>query len=176
MMCRRLFVYAALLLLCSRVNGQSDSAAKTEKTPLRLFYLGTPHSPTKAGIYSAVIPGAGQLYNRKFWKFPVVYAGMGAATYLMLDQRAKMRQLNLQFEKAYTINKDTILDANLISERDNHRRMRDFGILAMTAVYALQIIDATVDAHFFRFNIDQNLSARVHPSPSRVLTVTYQFK
>jgi len=43
-------------------------------------------------------------------------------------------------------------------------------------VYALQIIDATVDAHFFRFNIDQNLSARLHPSPTRILTVTYQLK
>jgi hypothetical protein len=54
--------------------------------------------------------------------------------------------------------------------------MRDFGILAMTAVYALQIIDATVDAHFFRFNIDQNLSARIHPCPARLFTVTYNLK
>jgi hypothetical protein len=46
----------------------------------------------------------------------------------------------------------------------------------MTAIYALQIIDATVDAHFFRFNIDQNLSAGFRPSPNRILTVTYQLK
>lgn len=161
-------VLVALLFLCNHVKGQSDSAINTN----RKIY----HSPTKAAIYSAVIPGAGQLYNHKFWKFPLVYAGVGASTYLMLDQRAKMQKLNLQFEKAYAINKDTVLDANLIAERDNNRRMRDFGILAMTAVYALQIIDATVDAHFFRFNIDQNLSARLHPNPTRILTVTYQLK
>lgn len=164
----RLVVLFGLTLLWNTAKGQSDSAVKTDKK--------TYHSPTKAAIYSAVIPGAGQLYNRKYWKFPVVYAGMGASTYLMLDQRAKMRKLNLQFEKAYAIKKDTILDANLIAERDNNRRMRDFGILAMTAVYALQIIDATVDAHFFRFNIDQNLSARIHPSPARLFTVTYSLK
>jgi hypothetical protein len=164
----RLVVLSALTLLCKTANGQTDSASKTDKKPY--------HSPTKAAIYSAVIPGAGQLYNRKYWKLPLVYAGMGASTYLMLDQRSKMRTLNLQFEKAYAIKKDTILDANLIAERDNHRRMRDFGILAMTAVYALQIIDATVDAHFFRFNIDQNLSARIHPSSARLFTVTYSLK
>jgi hypothetical protein len=161
-------VLFGLALLWNTANAQSDSAVKTDKKAY--------HSPTKAAIYSAVIPGAGQLYNRKYWKFPVVYAGMGASTYLMLDQRARMRKLNLQFENAYAIKKDTILDANLIAERDNHRRMRDFGILAMTAVYALQIIDATVDAHFFRFNIDQNLSARIHPCPARLFTVTYNLK
>ena len=105
---------------------------------------------------------------------PVIYAGMGAATYLMLDQRSKTKELNLQFEKAYAINRDTILDANLIAQRDNHRRMRDFGILAITAVYALQIIDATVDAHFFRFNIDQSLSAKIAPSTTRLITFTYR--
>lgn len=164
----RLVVLFALTLLCNVAKGQSDTAVKSDKKAY--------HSPTKAAIYSAVFPGAGQLYNRKYWKFPVVYAGMGASTYLMLDQRARMRKLNLQFENAYAIKKDTILDANLIAERDNHRRMRDFGILAMTAVYALQIIDATVDAHFFRFNIDQNLSAQFHPSPAHLLTVTYSIK
>lgn len=106
----------------------------------------------------------------------MVYAGMSAATWLMLDQRSKTRKLNIQFEQAYDINKDTLLDANLVAQRDDHRRMRDFGILAMTAIYALQIIDATVDAHFFRFNIDQNLSAGFRPSPNRILTVTYQLK
>ncbi len=172
----RLMVFISLLLLTGNVCGQPDSSDKPEKPPLRLLHLGPPHSPTKAAIYSAVIPGAGQLYNRKYWKLPVVYAGLGAASYLMLDQRAKMRNLNLQFQRAYAINKDTTLDANLIAERDNYRRMRDFGILAITAVYALQIIDATVDAHFFRFNIDQNLSARIHPSPARLFTVTYSLK
>lgn len=175
-MITRLFVLSACLGMSLHANAQSDSAVKKVKEPLRLFHLGPPHSPTKAAIYSAVIPGTGQLYNRKFWKFPVVYAGMGAATYLMLDQRSKVQKLNAQFQRAYAINKDTILDANLIAQRDNHRRMRDFGILAMTAVYALQIIDATVDAHFFRLNIDQNLSARVHPSTTRIFTITYQLK
>jgi hypothetical protein len=172
----RLFVLWVLLGGCSFATAQSDSAVKKEKPPLRLFHLGPPHSPTKAAVYSAVIPGAGQLYNRKYWKVPVVYAGMGAATWLMLDQRSKTRKLNIQFEQAYAINKDTLLDANLVAQRDDHRRMRDFGILAMTAIYALQIIDATVDAHFFRFNIDQNLSAGFRPSPNRILTVTYQLK
>ena len=170
-----LFILCLLTVSVSLpLSAQSDSTKAAAKPPLRLFSMKPPHSPTKAAIYSAAIPGLGQLYNRKYWKMPVIYAGMGAATYLMLDQRSKTKELNLQFEKAYAINGDTILDANLIAQRDNHRRMRDFGILAITAVYALQIIDATVDAHFFRFNIDQSLSAKIAPSTTRLITFTYR--
>ena len=67
-MITRLIVFFALLAITLQVNAQTDSAVKKVKTPLRLFHLGPPHSPTKAAIYSAVIPGAGQLYNRKYWK------------------------------------------------------------------------------------------------------------
>ena len=172
---------AKLILLLSlafaglNCSAQTDSAAPAPKQPLKLFSWGPPHSPTKASIYSAVIPGLGQVYNRKYWKLPLVYATFGTATWYMLDQRSKMRRLNDQFRRAYSLNADTIIDPNLLARRDNHRRMRDFSILAMTAVYALQIIDATVDAHFFSFNIDQQLSARVSPAPSRFCTLTYRF-
>lgn len=155
-------------------NAQTDSVA-LPKQPLNLLSWKEPHSPTKASIYSAVIPGLGQLYNQKYWKVPLVYASLGAATWVMIDQRAQMKKLNTQFKKAYAKKSDTIIDVNLISQRDNFRRMRDFGILAISAIYVLQIADAAVDAHFFKFNINQSLSARISPSSSRLIAFQYQF-
>lgn len=157
------------------MSAQTDSTVKKPKEPLRFFSWSDPHSPTKATIYSAILPGLGQAYNRKWVKVPIVYATMGTAAWFMLDQRQKMRDLNKGFKAAYALNPDTTIDVNLISRRDNHRRMRDFGILALTGIYALQIIDATVDAHFYKLNIDQDLSAQFRPSPSRFLTFTYRF-
>lgn len=170
----RLHVLGLFCLMLFGANAQTDSLA-LPKQPINLFSWKDPHSPTKASVYSAVIPGLGQLYNQKYWKVPLVYATLGTATWLMLDQRAQMKKLNLQFEKAYALNKDTSIDINLISQRDNHRRMRDFGILAISAIYVLQIADAAVDAHFFKFDINQSLSARISPSNSRLLTVNYRF-
>ena len=88
-----------LLSLLAEAHGQADSTAPAPKQPLRLFSWSDPHSATKASIYSAVIPGLGQAYNRKYWKMPLVYASMGAATWFMLDQRSKMRDLNMRFEQ-----------------------------------------------------------------------------
>ena len=170
----RLPVLCLSLSILFGANAQTDSLA-LQKEPLKLFSWKDPHSPTKASIYSAVIPGLGQLYNQKYWKVPLVYATLGTATVVMLDQRAQMKKLNLRFEKAYALNKDTSIDINLISQRDNHRRLRDFGILAISAIYVLQIADAAVDAHFFKFDINQSLSARISPSNSRLLTVNYRF-
>jgi hypothetical protein len=170
----RLPVLCLLLFLRFAANAQTDSLSAT-KEPLKLLSWKDPHSPTKASIYSAVIPGLGQVYNQKYWKVPLVYASLGAATYMMLDQRAQMKKLNTRFKQAYALNPDTSIDINLISERDNFRRMRDFGILAISAIYVLQIADAAVDAHFFKFNINQSLSARIAPSTSHLLTLNYRF-
>jgi hypothetical protein len=172
-----------LLLICfsgfNTVQSQDstvrDTVSKTPKIPLRLFSFSDPHSPTKASIYSAVIPGLGQVYNQKYWKLPVIYAAMGGTAWFMLDQRKQMRKLNLEFKAAYALNKDTLISADLLSQRDNNRRFRDFGILALSAIYVLQIADATVDAHFFKLNIDQNLEAYLSPSPNKSFTLTYRF-
>lgn len=176
MLLSRISSLTFLLIFSAGIGAQNDSAsAVKKKEPFRFFSWSDPHSPTKASLYSAILPGLGQAYNRKWVKVPVVYATFGTAAWFMLDQRQKMRDLNKQFKAAYALNPDTSIDVNLIARRDNHRRMRDFGILALTGIYALQIIDATVDAHFYKLNIDQDLTARFRPSPSRFLTLSYQF-
>lgn len=167
-------LFVLLLLPLAGLTGQNmDSTVKKEKIPLRLFSFSDPHSPTKATIYSAVIPGLGQLYNRKYWKVPVVYATFGTATGFMLYQRSEMRILNDSFRAQYS--RGITPSPYDIEDRDRARQYRDFAILAMSAIYVLQIVDATVDAHFYKLNIDQNLEARLSPSPSSAFRLTYRF-
>ena len=168
-------IFFGTILTLSGQAKDSATEVKPAKEPLRLFSFSDPHSPKKATIYAAVIPGLGQLYNRKYWKVPIVYATFGVATAFMLDNRSKMRALNTQFRKLYAINPDTTIDPNKIFLRDNYRKYRDFAILAMSAIYVLQIIDATVDAHFYKLNIDQNLQAKLNPAPGRIFQLTYTF-
>lgn len=169
------FIILVSTLFLSAKAQDSTAIEIKKKEPLHLFTFRDPHSPKKASIYAAVLPGLGQIYNRKYWKVPIVYATLGAATYSMVYFRGEMRKLNSQFTAAYKLNPDTSLNLNLIAERDNNRRYRDFSILAMTAIYALQIIDATVDAHFYKFNIDQNLEVKMNPSTSNFFQIAYTF-
>lgn len=173
----KLFALLILFLISGqRVFAQDSAKAVVKKRePLHLLSFADPHSPKKASIYSAVLPGLGQIYNNKYWKAPIVYATLGAATYSMFYYRGQMRDYNKEFKAAYAINADTTLDPNKLALRDNARRYRDFSILAMSAIYVLQIVDATVDAHFYEFDINQDLSAKLSPNPSRMVQFAFTF-
>jgi len=114
------------------------------------------HSPKTASLLSLACPGLGQLYNRKYWKAPLVWGALGGAAYFMVENRRLMRDMNTQFTALYA--SGSAPTAAQIEERDRYRGNRDLAILIGTGIYALQIIDATVDAHFFRFDINQDLS------------------
>ncbi|MBS3914534.1 MAG: hypothetical protein KG003_08540 [Bacteroidetes bacterium] len=156
-----------------RLHAQTDSSSKEPKPPLRLFSFADPHIPTKATIYAAVLPGLGQLYNRKYWKVPVVYAAMGTATYAMLHYRSIVRDSNASFRLQYQNGKTP--SAYALDSRNQARKSRDFAILAMGAIYVLQIVDATVDAHFYKININENLDARLNPAPGSLISFHYTF-
>lgn len=128
------------------------------------------HSPRKAAIYSAILPGAGQVYNRKYWKVGVIAAGAGALVYgLNFNQRnfslykAELikRQQNLGGLDA---NLDLYTDANLNELQDFYRRNRDLTVVGLVLLYALNIIDATVDGHLYDFNVSNDLSMRIKPT------------
>ncbi len=129
------------------------------------------HSPTKASLYSMVVPGLGQVYNRKYWKVPVIYAGMGIFVYFAIQEH------NLFDEKrdAYTNRLDGdstdvfLVDGNfytneaLLSAMDINRRNRDLMLIIAGGIYVLQIVDASVDAHLFNFNVSDDLSLNYTP-------------
>ncbi|MBK7296063.1 MAG: hypothetical protein IPI91_05085 [Flavobacteriales bacterium] len=129
------------------------------------------HSPKKASILSALAPGAGQIYNRKYWKAPIVWAGLGVSAYFIVENTKQYRR----YKDAYIAivdNDPTTIDefnGSVSADRvldvvDTYRRWRDLSYIAMGAVYALNIIDASVDAHFVRFDVSPDLSMEMGPS------------
>jgi hypothetical protein len=130
-----------------------------------------PHSPHKASVLSAVLPGAGQIYNRKYWKAPIVWAGLGTFAY-MYTYNAKntnlvQKELNARRDNdpsALNPDFETIPDNFLRNERNTFRNNRDLSMIGFLAFYAIQIVDAAVDAHLYNFDVDRSLSLRAKPS------------
>lgn len=129
-----------------------------------------PHSPKKAALFSAVLPGLGQAYNKKYWKIPIIAGGAGALVYgynfnqnrySLFKEELIKRQQNLG---NLDPDLDRYSDANLNELQDFYRRNRDLTVVGFALLYALNIIDATVDAHLFDFNVDDDISLRVRPS------------
>ena len=144
------------------------------------------HSPRKATIYSAVLPGLGQIYNKKYWKVPIIYAGFAALAYY-IDLNNDYYVL---YRQAYSDILDTDPNTNsfvaldidgvwdfedesqvaqyttrLNNAKELTRRNRDLVILGTVVFYAVNIIDATVDAHFFNFDVSDDLTFNWAPAP-----------
>lgn len=133
------------------------------------------HSPTKATLMSAVLPGLGQYYNKKYWKIPLVYGAIGTTAYFYIkfqNEFEKYRQAYVDLMdgdestrsyEEFEIPPGVTVERYLTVYRDNNRRFRDWWMIGLLASYSLNIIDAVVDAHFFDFNVDDNLTLRIEP-------------
>lgn len=135
------------------------------------------HSPTRAAILSAVFPGMGQIYNKKYWKVPILYAGLVTTAYFILHfnnlytdylngyiNYSKYKDINaIQHLKKINFNYPDI-NVQLVFYKDIYRRYRDLDVLIFGGIYLLNIIDATVDAYFFNYDISDDLSMRVQPT------------
>lgn len=146
------------------------------------------HDPVKAALYSAILPGLGQAYNRKYWKIPVVWAGFGAFAYFINwnnDQyQFYRRNLIYEIEGNPDFPNETPYEADVLkSARDEYRRNRDMLIIFNVLYYMLNIVDAHVDAHLIEFDVNQDLSVQLQPSiqympvgnPTTGLTLSFRF-
>ncbi len=120
---------------------------------------------------SMVLPGAGQFYNKKYWKIPVIYAGFAGMGYLIHFNN----ELFQQYKEAYILRVDgdpnTIdefadhyTDSDLQTLKNYYRRNRDLCIIVAGLIYVLNIVDASVDAHLFYFDVSDDLSLMIQPS------------
>lgn len=128
-------------------------------------------NPKTATLLSAVLPGAGQVYNKKYWKLPIIYGGMGTAIYFALDNRKQYKS----FKQAYINDTDDFAGTlnpyeaegysgeQLRTIADQYRTWMEWSYIAAGAIYALQIVDAAVDAHLFYFNVSEDLSMNWSP-------------
>jgi hypothetical protein len=127
--------------------------------------------PARAAIYSTMLPGLGQIYNRHYWKLPIIYGGLAFTAYLVDFNNTQY----LRYRDAYNLltdeDPDTVdefrgryPDSKLRYYRDNYRRSRDYAILFTVLVYVLNIIDANVFAHLKDFDVNDNLTMRISPA------------
>ncbi len=166
---RCLFVFVLLigLLVKSEAFAQSDSLQIQEHSVV--VDTTQKHSPKLATLLSVALPGAGQFYNRKYWKIPVIYALGGALIYSWKynnDNYDKFRQAYVQSYNGGASPKgfENYSKEQLKLIKDDYRRNRDLSIVGVALLYVLNIVDATVDAHLFDYDISDNLSLRVEPN------------
>ena len=145
-----------------------------------------PLTPAKAAFYSAILPGLGQAYNKKYWKIPLVYGAIGTSLYFYIDNNNKYRDYRNAYKRrleGYNDDKYQFLDeSRLVAGQKFYQRNRDLSALFVVAFYALNIIDANVDAALIQFNVNERLSMRpeVYPNditfrPNVGLTFNYHF-
>lgn len=140
-----------------------ETLIKKEIDPLR---------PSKAAFYSAVLPGLGQAYNKKYWKVPIVWGAIGAGIYFYVSNDKefdryrdayKRRLAGFKDDEFYGPNQQpSISDDGLIRAQQQFRRNKEVSLLVTLLLYSLNIIDANVDAHLLQFNVDKNLSLSPH--------------
>ena len=148
------------------VDSESVTEVHTTDSALR-----KKHNPKIAVALSAVVPGAGQIYNRKAWKVPIIYAGLGASVFCVCYFA---KETNLyKFEYRYRMQGKTDLlnpelalkeDETVLSLKKLNQRRMEVSIAATAVVYVLNLIDAVVDAHLFYFDISDDLSMRWSPT------------
>ncbi len=152
------------------------------------------HSPVKASLYSAIFPGLGQIYNKKYWKLPLVYGGFGALGYSVTFNQTnftKYKNAYLDFTDdipetqrylevisgnlnpadfdpvlypdTYDSRQEQWFKEQLEHNMDYYRRNRDLSYIGLVGLYVLNIVDATVDAHLFDYDIGNDLSMKIEP-------------
>jgi hypothetical protein len=135
------------------------------------------HSPIKAQLYSAVLPGLGQIYNRKYWKVPIIYGIGGAVIFMYLYNKDIYDDLNAAYKEVYYMDPQPTsyeFRGRLISSSDikrtlevgkkDARKYKDYCIVGIAAVYFLNIIDAMIDAYFLKYDVSDDISLNFSPA------------
>ena len=152
----------------SLVKKTTAAASIIKKIPLKF-------EPRKATIRSAIIPGWGQIYNKKYWKLPLVWGALGTTAGVYFFNVKYYRLLKQSY--IYKINRQDNLVApefmNLSAEsirsyRNSFRQNVDYSVLFFLFFWGLNVVDATVDAHLKAFDVNDNLSLQIKPGYSQI--------
>lgn len=167
-----------LILLGKPVISKAQQAAKQGLTNDTVYRYFPEHSPVKATWMSAALPGLGQYYNGKYWKIPIIYAGFSTFAYFVIQNRYEYNR----FKEAYAISVElpegqestnplvqNYSSDQLLSQREYYQSSLEMSYILTGIFYILQIVDATVDAHLYDYNIDDDLS--IHLAPQMMPTV-----
>ena len=173
--------FAQMEVVKDSMSNQSKTTSDFAKKKLSAtdsLHMAFQPIPKRADLYSAVCPGLGQIYNRKYWKAPIVYAAIGTVTYFIVlnysgynsvykgiarledndptndNQPIIVRDFTL---KKYDLSQTATL-SDLLTIKKQFRQYLDESVLAAAVIYILNIVDANVDAHLYGFNATDNLA------------------
>lgn len=176
---KHILVLTGLLMWCAFAKAQEPkdpedtiiAAEEVEVIATKEAY--DPLRPAKAAFYAAVLPGMGQVYNKDYWKVPLVYGALGSSIYAVgwNSQRSerfrtaykerlagRIDEFTVEVEGSPGEFREVFSDEALIRGQNQFRRTRDLMILVSAGVYILQIIEANVDAHLSQYNVDDDLT------------------
>lgn len=150
----------------------NDSLIISDDAQVEIVKTDQSHSPRKASLYSAVLPGLGQAYNGKYWKIPILYAGLGTLVYsINFNHRTLIDYTEAYYALLHTDNPEAFRFKNqrvtpevLNRGIEEYRRTRDYLIIISGIVYFLNIADALVDAHLNYFDMGEGLSLKIRPT------------
>ena len=149
-------LFSVLLIIISNSLIFSQDTNKTNEIDIL--------RPSKAAFYSAILPGLGQIYNKKAWKVPIVYAAIGISAYSYDFNKKKFWSYRDAYKKRKAgFNDDEyqgiiINDDRLLDGQDFHKKYKDLSMVFIVGFYFLNILDANIDAHLLDFNVNENLS------------------
>lgn len=185
---RHLFFIFLFVIVFTPAHSQDDSlSVELDSLKLKSYPAPNPLAPSKAAFYSAILPGLGQVYNKKYWKVPLVYGGMGLSLYYYTWNNKKYHEYRDAYKDRLAGREVTgelapLDNDRLIRGQKFHQRNRDLSMLLTVGVYILQIVDANVDAHLLQFNVNENLSLRPQLQQNEIdykhnmgLTLSFQF-
>ena len=161
----------------------SDTLVVTKKAQNRYDSASAAHRPRTAAIRSAILPGLGQIYNKKYWKLPIVYGALGISGGIFFYNLKNYKDSRFAYRVKYNmrVNRtDSALYAQIrdnlkpLSEeslrfyRNQFRRDIDYSVLFMLLLWGLNVVDAAVDAHLKTFDVSPDLSLQIKPGYSEL--------
>ena len=161
------------------IDSSTNTSARKKERKEKIVEI-NPLAPSTAAFYSAVLPGLGQAYNKRYWKIPIVWAAIGTGTYAYLynddlydrfRDAFKRRRAGFKDDEFWDLNTtDNVIPTSpnlsndaLQDAQERYQRDRDLALLITIGLYALNIIDANVDAHLKQYNVSEELSMRMQP-------------
>lgn len=127
------------------------------------------HSPLKAAIYSLILPGLGQAYNKKYWKIPIVYAGLGGLGYGFFSNRAEYLTSREAFSSRMDNDPNNDIDykgystTQIQTVKNNYKSAMDIFTILGIVWWSLNMVDAAVDGHLYNYDISDKLSMHIRP-------------
>ena len=159
-------------------GGVAQKRIKVRTHPFSKIDTSKPYNPRIATLRSAILPGWGQITNKKYWKLPLVYGALGVTAYIFFNNIHQFREANAAYKNAIdgnTLN-DTLIPEpyhSVLSQPDRIKTFRnevrqnvDYSVLFFILFWGLNVVDATVDAHLKTFDVSSNLSLELKPGYS----------